>query len=226
MVVGARLLTRPRSRRGRLLVLAPHPDDETLGAGALIRQSADEGWYAGTVYLTDGGASHPNHEAGARAKLVRVRRREARRALSWLIGYSVPGPLWLGWRDAEPAQPGSARWQATVRRLHAYCRRHRVGRIAVSSIADAHGDHVAAAGLARDVAARSGHAIELFEYHIWSQQPAKARGLWRSKPLAPGIRRRALAAHRSQCSAALGPGFRVPFAIGWTPRADLLQAVA
>lgn len=225
-MVSARAMAPPRTQRGRLLVLAPHPDDETLGAGALIRQSADEGWYAGTVYLTDGGASHPGRVEGARARLVQTRRREARCALSRLIGRSVPLPLLLGWRDAEPAERGSARWRATLRRLHGYCRRHRVGRIAVSAITDAHCDHVAAARLARDVAALSGNAIGVFEYRIWSQRPENARWLWRSKPLAPGIRRRALAAHRSQCSAALGPGFRLPFTIGWTPRADLLQAVA
>ena len=45
--------------RGRpLLVLAPHPDDESLGCGALLAQ-AFAGAGAHVACLTDGAASHP-----------------------------------------------------------------------------------------------------------------------------------------------------------------------
>jgi len=38
----------------RLLVVAPHPDDETLGAGGLIQQVREAGGTVQLVYLTDG----------------------------------------------------------------------------------------------------------------------------------------------------------------------------
>ena len=38
----------------RLLVIAPHPDDEILGAGGLMRRVHDLGGLVHVVYLTDG----------------------------------------------------------------------------------------------------------------------------------------------------------------------------
>ena len=44
-------------RGARWLVIAPHPDDETLGAGALIHHAAARNRLGGVVFLTDGGGS-------------------------------------------------------------------------------------------------------------------------------------------------------------------------
>lgn len=49
---------RPVDPRLRWLILSPHPDDETLGAGAVVSEAAKAGRLAGVAYLTDGGASH------------------------------------------------------------------------------------------------------------------------------------------------------------------------
>ncbi|WP_242497813.1 bifunctional PIG-L family deacetylase/class I SAM-dependent methyltransferase [Microbacterium protaetiae] len=43
----------------RLIVLAAHPDDETLGAGGLIATAAGRGIPVTVVVMTDGGSSHP-----------------------------------------------------------------------------------------------------------------------------------------------------------------------
>lgn len=218
----ARLLTRPPGRCTRLLVLAPHPDDETLGAGALIRQAVAEQWYAGTVYLTDGGASHTAPNPAARARLVRTRQREARLALARLGDPAVALPATLNWRDAAPFCPGSMEYRGAVRRLVAYCRRHGVGMIAVTSARDPHCDHVAAAALAHAVGAATRSTFRVLEYGVWSDAGDASGRLWRTRPLAPGIRRAALAAHRSQRSAVYGPGFRLPLKAGWSPSHDLL----
>lgn len=44
---------------GRFVLLAPHPDDETLGLGATLADLSDAGHDLVVVLLTDGGASHP-----------------------------------------------------------------------------------------------------------------------------------------------------------------------
>ena len=43
----------------RLVVVAAHPDDETLGAGGLITIAAERDIAVTVVVLTDGLASHP-----------------------------------------------------------------------------------------------------------------------------------------------------------------------
>src|SRR5690606_38092378 len=45
---------------GPLLVIAPHPDDETLGCGGVIALATCRNVRVHTVFVTDGGASHPN----------------------------------------------------------------------------------------------------------------------------------------------------------------------
>lgn len=39
-----------------MLVLAPHPDDETLGCGGLLARAADQGLRPRVAFLTNGAA--------------------------------------------------------------------------------------------------------------------------------------------------------------------------
>jgi LmbE family N-acetylglucosaminyl deacetylase len=43
----------------RAVIVAPHPDDETLGVGGTLAQLAGSGWRVTLIAVTDGGASHP-----------------------------------------------------------------------------------------------------------------------------------------------------------------------
>ena len=47
-----------------LVVLAPHPDDETLGCGALIFDAASRGADCHIICVTDGSRSHPRAGGG------------------------------------------------------------------------------------------------------------------------------------------------------------------
>ncbi len=44
---------------GRVVVVAPHPDDAILGVGGLLQQLDRAGWVVDMVAVTDGEASHP-----------------------------------------------------------------------------------------------------------------------------------------------------------------------
>lgn len=189
----------------RWLVLAPHPDDETLGAGALIAQTAKAGRLAGLVYLTDGAGSHD-----AAQRLAAARRREATRAVQRLAGGRAQRPVHLDWKDAAPARPGDPLFERTARYLAALCRRWRVDALAVTAGHEPHCDHEAAAALAYAVHARAMRHLVVAEYLVWADRPdQKMRRAIQTAPMAAGQRRLALAAHRSQLTAAHGPGFRL-----------------
>lgn len=72
---------------GSLLVLAPHPDDETIAAGGLLRAVARAGGRVRVVVLSDGAASHPG-SAVRPATLAALRRTET---LSAMARLGVPG---------------------------------------------------------------------------------------------------------------------------------------
>ncbi len=218
MVTRSTLLARSPWARARWLVLAPHQDDETLGAGALIAETASTGRLAAVVYLTDGSGSHPATCRG----LTAIRRREARLAIRRLGAGDVP-VLDIGWQDARPSIEGSGVFSATCDKLAAFLRRHRIDAIAVTAPGEPHCDHSAAHAVATATAARARRAVAVFDYHVWSAPlAARIAEIVRTRRMSPGIRRAALHAHRSQLSAAFGPGFRLPAERMRMPAFDLL----
>ena len=66
----------------RLVVLAAHPDDETLGAGGLIRAAAHAGWPIHVISATAGEGSHPRSTTHPPELLGQIRERELRQAIT------------------------------------------------------------------------------------------------------------------------------------------------
>ena len=84
--------------RGGAVVVAPHPDDESLGCGALISEAAAAGRSVRIIVLSDGTRSHPNSKAFPREKLRALREEEARRAAS-ALGVGVSQITFVGLPD-------------------------------------------------------------------------------------------------------------------------------
>ncbi len=215
-------LERSPWRSARWLVVAPHADDETLGAGALIHQAAATQHLAGVVILTDGAGSHDHPDTASHARLVRTRRLEAGRAVRRLAGDAAAAPVFLDWPDAQPASPGSTVFEATARRLAALCRDRRVDAIAVTGPDDPHCDHQAAAQLARRAAVTARRPVAVFDYVVWGAAPSKAKLRITTRPLRAGLRAYALSSHQSQLTPMFGQGFRLEKERGLRAASDTL----
>lgn len=86
-VTDERMLGLPRldlSGITSLIVVAAHPDDESLGAGGLIADCATAGIPTTVLVVTDGGASHPGSTAITIDQLTERRRLEVRWAVAAL----------------------------------------------------------------------------------------------------------------------------------------------
>jgi LmbE family N-acetylglucosaminyl deacetylase len=221
--LAAHPLARSAMAHARWLVLAPHADDETLGCGALIADTAARGVFAGVVVLTDGAGSHSHDGPALRARLIAARRREAALAIRRLAGPSAPLPVFLDWPDAHPLAAGQPGFEMSLRRLAAICRARRVDALAVTAGLEPHCDHAAACVLAHAVVGAAMRPLQLFEYVVWDAEPPGAgyRAL-RTLPMPTGLRRHALAAHRSQLTSQFGSGFRLSEAKRRMPAFDLL----
>lgn len=66
---------------GRIIVLAPHPDDEVLGLGGLLAQLSAEHREILLLAVTDGMSSHPGSETWSPTALGKVRPQETAEAL-------------------------------------------------------------------------------------------------------------------------------------------------
>jgi LmbE family N-acetylglucosaminyl deacetylase len=109
----------------RLLVIAPHPDDEVLGAGGLMRRVYDSNGAIRVVYLTDGDGYPEGVEAEDHVESPtpsdyrgygRQRRREARAALSTLgLGASAYTYTFLNFPDGGLCQLTRTYWSEKKR---------------------------------------------------------------------------------------------------------------
>lgn len=104
----APLLAMSFSPATRLLVVAPHPDDETLGAGGLIQRVLHSGGAVQVVFMTSGdgfleGVVSARHVQHPQAQDYRaygmLRQGEARQALA-ALGVSSKDVLFLGFPDS------------------------------------------------------------------------------------------------------------------------------
>ena len=172
-------------RGGRLVVVAPHPDDETLGCGSLIARAVNRSIGVAVIALTDGDASHPGSQRWPPAALGALRAAEMRRALARLGAGNAPIRR-LGWRDGRVTTDGDAG------RLARVLVELRAGVVLVTSDADHHPDHQAAARLARAATRRLG--LALVRYAVWSRVggPKHRPDQYRA------AKHWAMAAHRSQ----------------------------
>ncbi len=201
------------------LVIAPHPDDESLGVGSLLAGIIARGGEAFVAFLTDGEGSHRDAPGWSATRIASARAAEARHAMR-ALGVTAP-PLVLGWPDAAPCDADSSLFAQSLRSLVAWCRQRRIRAIAVTWRGEPHCDHEAAATLAMALARRLN--VRLYEYLVWGwtipDVEQKLRG-YRSTVIdvAEGRNRqkRAIACHRSQTGTRIGgapDAFRLPQAM-------------
>lgn len=169
----------------RIVVIAPHPDDETLGCGSLIAGAARRGGKIAVISLTDGDASHPLSQRWPPAALGHLRSGEQRRALARLGAGGAPVRR-FGWGDGRVAQV------ADGRRLSQQLVALGAGVVLVTSDADHHPDHRAASILAQAAGRRL--CLPVVQYAVWSRVHSARRA-----PDRDCARKRwSIAAHRSQ----------------------------
>jgi len=177
----------------RALILAPHPDDESLGCGGLIAAACAAGLPPAVVILTDGAASHPDSTSHPPASLAALREAEAREALS-ILGLPGEKMFFL----AEPDTKLTAH-EALINRLAGIAAAQKCGIVIGPWAADPHCDHEAAAAIAEAVAIRAG--LRLLSYPVWGwlREAAPPATGWRLNISAQlDVKRRAIAAHASQ----------------------------
>jgi LmbE family N-acetylglucosaminyl deacetylase len=154
---------------GGAVVVAPHPDDESLGCGALIAMAAAEGRDVRVVIVSDGVGSHPTSRTYPPARLRALRESEALEAIE-VLGLTEHAVTFLGLPDRfVPAAGREAREAATL--IADLCRYARARSIFVTWRHDPHCDHQAAYAIAR-IAQRETSNSRLFEYPIWGRSLA------------------------------------------------------
>jgi len=187
----------------RLVVLAPHPDDEVLACGGLLAGLAERQNDLQLISVTDGEGSHPGSTQWPQPRLRAQRIEESGCAIASL-GLDASRISWhrLGMPDGDVAAHSESLIALLSQDLHA-------GDILLSTWRhDGHCDHEAVGHCAAQAAANTG--ATLLEMPVWAWHWAepndpripwdRARKLWLSDE--QQLRKRqAITAHISQLQA-------------------------
>ena len=149
--------------QGRALILAPHPDDESLGCGGLIAEACAQGEPPIVAVLTDGAGSHPRSRAYPPARLRATREAETLAAVACL-GLPASRVVFLRMPDTRAPSHGPALLEVSSR-LASLVKRHDCRSIIASWAHDPHCDHLAAHRSASVVARATG--IAHLAYPVW-----------------------------------------------------------
>jgi LmbE family N-acetylglucosaminyl deacetylase len=186
----------------RLVVVAPHPDDEVLGCAGILAGMQGREADVLLIAVTDGEASHPQSRHWTPTRLRQQRPKESMRALA-CMGLDVTA---LDWQRLGLPDSGVAGQEALlIERLMALIRPH--DRVITTWRLDGHCDHEATGRATACAVAQQGAC--LIEVPVWAwhwARPDDARIPWarahkyRLEPQVLAQKRQAIAAHVSQVS--------------------------
>lgn len=191
---------------GPTLVVAPHPDDESLGCGGAIALLRDAGTPVHVLVVSDGAGSHP-HSLRYPAPCLRALREQEELAALDALGVPRSAATFLRLPDTAVPAAGDAGFIAAVGACRTLLVEHGIRTVLAPWRREPHCDHRAANEIARAALAGCIRPARLLEYPIWTwtlgepdDAPAahEARA-WRL-PIAGVLPRKlaAIAAHRSQ----------------------------
>lgn len=141
-----------------MLVVAPHPDDETIGCGGVIALHRAQGDEVHVAVVSDGDRGDPEGRY-PRDGYVELRREECRRAARVL---GVAEPVFLGFRDQELARAAEL-----GRALATLLERLRPATVYHPPALEMHPDHHAVGAAMTALASRLSFAPRLFAYETW-----------------------------------------------------------
>ena len=165
---------------GRTLVIAPHPDDECLGCGALLARLAHDGSSAvHVIFVTDGSRSHPGHPSVSSADLARNRREEARAAMA-VLGVPWSNAHHLNVEDGSLAHLDRSASQTLVDQLSDLVAGLRPTRIILPLHCDGSTEHDSSFEHVARALRRTNGPAQVLEFPVWAA--------WRPQLLAKPLR--------------------------------------
>lgn len=147
-----------------LLVIAPHPDDEVLGAGGMILAALEHGQSVHILYLTDGEAAggHPDPDR------VRAERSRITNAVMGSLGIPTNQIHRFSLPDGAVPREGTEEFASVVHRLANLVDAIRPDRVLATHSLDYWPyDHVACAELAKAAVALAQHRPAVDLYWVW-----------------------------------------------------------
>lgn len=155
---------------GKTLVVAPHPDDESLGCGGAIALLRKYGLAVSILVLSDGTLSHPDSQKYPKDKLRVLREKETLKAAE-ILDVMSENVTFFRYRDRSVPNRSSDDFAKAVGRFRKFLEAKKSETIFVPWRRDPHTDHRAAFQI---VDAAKTENQKIFEYPIWLYELAES----------------------------------------------------
>lgn len=149
---------------GSILVVAPHPDDESIGCGGLMALARQRGADVEIAFVTDGEGSH-QADLIEPETLREIRRKEARQAASRL-GVPEAKLHFLGVPDGEVSKHQAKITSALLKILE----QQKPEAVFLPHAKEPPPDHYLTFAAGRSALEKWGRPVRLFEYGVWYWQ--------------------------------------------------------
>lgn len=148
------------------LILAPHPDDESLGCGGLIALLRKTGKDVFVVFTTDGSLSHPSSKKYPAEALATLRREEAISALS-VLGVPEDAVFFFAKKDGSLPAAGEEKFEQNANQLHLLITLLQPDLVLVPYENDPHRDHRATWQMLAHAHNNINAEYRTLEYMVW-----------------------------------------------------------
>jgi len=161
---------------GVSVVVAPHPDDETLGCGGTVALLRNLNIPVHFIFVSDGTMSHPNSLKFPEEKLRRIREDEAEKAVLTLGG-DKNNISFLRIKDTRVPYRSDAGFEKAVQQMVQIIGTAQPQTVFVPWQKDPHRDHQATWEIMSEVCRRLDNKPRILEYPIWFWELGQAEDL-------------------------------------------------
>lgn len=153
------------------LIVAPHPDDESLGCGGLIALMRSKKIPVSVIMTTDGSQSHPNSKAFPPESVKRIRKKEVLNALR-ILGVEANMVTFLDAKDTSLPTKDQEGFEILLQKSIQILNDITRDLIVIPYELDPHCDHRATWQLITE-ALKSYRNVTVWEYLIWLYELAE-----------------------------------------------------
>lgn len=187
-----------------VMVVAPHPDDESLGCGGTIAALAETGHIVTVIFVCNGNGSHPNSLEFPPDAVSELRKCEALAAVA-ALGIAAENVIFLDRADGTAPLPTDPDFDEVVQLFRQAASTRKIDLGLIPWRRDSSRDHQAVWHIAWTSFAKEGNKTRILEYPVWvyennSDAPAEDEMKILRLPIERWISRKrsAIRCHRSQ----------------------------
>ena len=191
--------------KGVTVVIAPHPDDESLGCGGTIALLKKAGRSVKIIFVSDGSLSHPNSKKYPAPLLIKLREKEALSAAK-ILGVNKTDCYFMRLKDGSLPDKKQHDFSEVVNAMAKVLEPLNIDTILLPWKNDPHKDHKACWQIVAEAIKQLGFTVNLLHYLIWfwergmpEKEILKSVNWFRTDiTLVTHLKLKAIAAHKSQ----------------------------